>query len=108
MSVTTADCIFVKNKPNIARGDTLSPEDRAHVLRSYLHRYTRTHRPGWAKKGTWNGLPFPVQFATDEEWLANTDFAVTANGRLDLRSRYCMSTPTWPDNPELRKSETNI
>jgi hypothetical protein len=87
--------------PTQARGDQLTAEDQKDVLAAYVHRHTREHRPAWANK-LWNGKPYPVQFASDAEWLANTLFAVRRNGRLDQRARSCESHPTWPDNPELR------
>lgn len=87
----------------VALGSELSPEDRKHVLASYVHRFTREHRPQWAA-GIWkDGKPYPVQFASDAEWLAHTRFAVTAGGSLDHRVKECQSAPTWPDNPELRR-----
>lgn len=84
-------------------GSELSPRDRQHVLLAYCHRYTRTHVPNWARVPRADGTPYPVQFASDEEWLANTRFAVGIHGDLDHRVRSCHSSPTWPDNPELRR-----
>lgn len=86
-----------------AKGSELTPDDQRHVLASYTHRYTRTHRPVWASRLRPSGEPYPVQFASDAEWLANTTFTVRNNGRLDMRVKGCTSEPTWPDNPELRK-----
>lgn len=85
-------------------GTELSAADRAHVLRAYVHRFTRDHVPAWAREPRPDGTAYPVQFDSDSDWLANTRFAVTKAGRLDGRSRYCESRPTWPDNPELRKA----
>lgn len=83
-------------------GTELHPEDRAYVLAAFVHRFTRDHRPRWAMEPMPNGRPYALQFDSDEDWLAHTRFAVRADGRLDRRARYCKSSPTWPDNPELR------
>ena len=84
-------------------GIHLHANDQRHVLGAYVHRFTRTHVPAWARKEWKDGKPYPVQFDNDGDWLAHTHFVVRKNGRLDMRSRHCESTPTWPDNPELRK-----
>lgn len=79
------------------KGSNLHPSDRSYVLRAYVHRYTKEHKPTWAETG-----PGRVQFASDCEWLENTIFATKKNGRLDMRYHSCQSIPTWPDHPELR------
>lgn len=89
------------HKVKTLRGDQLVCEDRRYVLRAYVHRYTGEHKPDWANK-LLNGKPYPLQFRNDQEWLANTEFAVTTAGRLDHRAHACRSNPTWPNNPELR------
>lgn len=80
-------------------GIDLCTEDRAYVLRAYVHRFTREHVPAWA---TMAGRPYPVQFADDADWLKHTMFFVSADGRLDRRHKHCESTPTWPDGGGLR------
>lgn len=86
-----------------ALGSELNADDTRHVLSAYVHRYTRTHKPTWAR-GMWrDGKDYPLQFDSDADWLANTRFAVLRNGRLDHRHTECESRPTWPDNPELRR-----
>lgn len=87
-----------------AKGTKLTPADRKYVLSAFVNRFTREHKPKWAVEPRGNGQPYPVQFASDEEWLANTRFAVTRSGRLDQRVGECHSVPTWPDNPELRSA----
>ncbi|WP_145670156.1 hypothetical protein [Bradyrhizobium stylosanthis] len=77
-------------------GTDLHPADQRFVLSAYVHRFTGSHRPKWAKPDN------AVQFADDQDWLAHTRFAVRANGRLDRRVARCHSSPTWPHNPELR------
>jgi len=83
-------------------GIDLCEEDRNYVLRAYVNRYTRSHVPAWAKREWRDGRPYPVQFASDADWLANTTFVIRQNGRLDRRCKYCESTPTWPDG-EIEK-----
>lgn len=85
-------------------GAALSPRGQRDALASFVHRYTGQHKPDWARE-PWkpDGTPYPVQFANDADWLANTLFHATKAGLLDQRYRDCMSTPTWPNNPELRK-----
>jgi len=71
----------------------LAPDVQRQALARFVHRFTRTHRPQWARSNP-NYMP---QFADDSDWLANTRFYVTKAGKLDGRHRYCISTPTWPD-----------
>jgi hypothetical protein len=78
-------------------GTNLKDTDRKHVLSAYVHRYTKEHCPSWAKHGG-----YPVQFESDQDWLNNTLFMVKNDGYLDRRYKHVESTPTWPDNPELR------
>jgi hypothetical protein len=78
------------------RGDKLSAQEQQQVLRTYVHRFTQEHRPQWAlRSGNVHDRP---HYASDDEWLANTDFAVTTKGKLDRRVRHCMShDATWPE-----------
>lgn len=82
-------------------GSALSLRDQRHVLAAYPHRFTRDHRPAWASRPDCQNCP--VQFASDSDWLEHTLFAVTRSGRLSGRDTACQSSPTWPDNPELRQ-----
>ena len=82
-------------------GTDLHSEDQAKVLARFVHRYTKEHRPKWLDRTDRPDL-YPVQFASDHDWLARTYFAVKRNGRLDERVTVCRAMPTWPDNPELR------
>lgn len=82
---------------NMIEGSMLSADDQKYVLSAYIHRYTKEHKPQWATYST------PVQFESNQEWLENTYFKVTKDGKLDKRVKYCQSCPTWPNNPELRK-----
>lgn len=85
-------------------GTDLSPGLRKEVLRAFVHRSVGSSPGEKRADGTW-ARP-PDQFASDEEWLANTKFAVTKAGKLNQRVRYCESNPTWPNNPELRKGRS--
>lgn len=71
--------------------------------RQFIHRHTGDNTPAWARKEWKDGQPYPLQFADDADWLANTTFWVTTKGELARRPGYCKSRPTWPNNPELRK-----
>lgn len=75
------------------RGTELTKEDQVYVLAAYVHRYTKEHKPKWAQENT------PVQFASDQDWLEHTLFAVKKDGQLDGRVKDCESSPTWPDMP---------
>lgn len=89
--------------PAMVRGDLLPERLQQDALRAYLHRFTRDHRPIWSKKPRPCGNPYPVQFASDREWLSRTLFPVTVRkgGRLGEHTRagraHAHSSPTWPD-----------
>ena len=84
-------------------GNRLSLDDQKYVLGAYVHRYTKDHKPAWASKPWKDGQPYPVQFASDADWLEHTLFNVSRSGRVIRRlGQECYSRPTWPDNPELR------
>lgn len=59
----------------------------------FINRYTKDHKPTWVTTE-------PVQFASDDDWLANTYFEITKKGELSRRCNYCESYPTWPDGKE--------
>lgn len=82
-------------------GTDLTCHDQNIALARYIYRFTGDHQPEWARKERKDGLPYPLQFASDAEWLANTTFPVTKHLRLAKRG-HCLSNPTWPNNPELR------
>lgn len=88
------------------KGTDLHPSVQRDALTRFVHRYTGDHKPQWAYKPWKNEsgktVYYPVQFANDQDWLAHTIFTVTRSGRLSNREKYCFSTPTWPNNPELR------
>lgn len=78
------------------KGSLLRPAEQAEALARFVHRHTKDHRPAWARHEE-----YPVQFASDAEWLANTVFRTNKDGTLHATA-HCESAPTWPDNPELR------
>lgn len=87
-------------------GSELDYVAQREALVRFRQRYTKDHVPAWASRDVPPefGTRYPVQYASDAEWLALTIFAVRSDGHLDERAAHCMSgMPTWPDNPELRK-----
>lgn len=85
------------------RGTELSADDQRYALAGWINRFTGEHKPKWARKPMPNGKHYKVQFKDDADWLANTLFFVTKAGRLHGNVTHCVSSPTWPLNPELRK-----
>lgn len=77
-------------------GTQLTAADRAHVLNTFVHRFTGDHKPAWAHTLRPDGTPYMPQFADDADWLCNTKFMVKADGRIDMRAKFCESHPTWP------------
>ena len=82
-----------------AAGNTFSRMDQLLILDRFLERYTGDHMPAWAKVPDNGGSAWPLQFASDAEWLANTEFAISMAGRLDRRIKRCWEHPTWPGDP---------
>lgn len=79
-------------------GNLFSRRDQSLVLSIFTRRYTGDHKPGWANLNNHEGVvDWPLQFASDEEWLANTNFALSTNGNLDKRVKRCWEKPTWPN-----------
>lgn len=78
-------------------GDKLCPEDQRLALRVFVHRFTGDQCPIWAGKLRPDGSAYPVQFASDQDWLRHTEFAVREDGSLDTHAEYCISFPTWPE-----------
>ena len=78
-------------------------EDQARVLSLFKNRVTGDNIPPHAKNadGSLQGI---LLHADDQDWLRNTRFSVRVSGRLDRRVRRCESTPTYPNNPELRQT----
>lgn len=85
-----------------ARGSDLPLHVQQQLKNQFVHRYTGEHKPRWAASSWKDGRAYPLHFMDDADWLENTLFAVTVAGFLDRRFAHCHSTPTWPNNPELR------
>ncbi len=85
-------------------GSRLSSNVQREALSIFVHRFTGDHRPEWASEEWKEGKSYPLQFKDDRDWLKNTLFAVTERDNLDKRVDHCYSSPTWPDNPELRRA----
>lgn len=79
------------------KGSQLNSDDRRIVLATYIHRFTKDHKPNWANRPRPDGSPYMPHFASDDEWLEHTHFHVTAKGKLDHRYHFCESSPTFPD-----------
>ena len=84
----------------LRKGNALCGTDQQKVLLMYVYRYTREHIPEWA---SFNRAA--LQFDSDLDWLENTEFYCRSGGALDARYKHCLSTPSWPDNPELRSEK---
>jgi hypothetical protein len=85
------------------KGNELKTNLQRQVLSTFHHRFTGNHRPSWANDIWKDGMTYPIQFIDDADWLAHTLFAITETGTLARTIDYCISSPTWPNNPELRK-----
>lgn len=85
-------------------GSQLGESAKREALARFVHRFTGDHRPAWVRDRRPDGSPYPLHFKDDADWLANTRFHVRLNGKLCEASETCESSPTWPNNPELRKS----
>jgi hypothetical protein len=86
----------------IVRGDKLTADTRAEVLRVFVHRWTHEnsrqtyrgkcpacaqHRGADTINGkTWHEYHAPI--VTDAEWLRAHAFTVRQNGQLDRRTRH--------------------
>jgi hypothetical protein len=80
-------------------GSKLSSSTQSECFRRFVNRYTRNHIPTWISL---SNRKYPVQFDSDKDWLEHTFFYVKLNGELNNNYNFCESSPTWPDNPELR------
>ncbi len=87
---------MIVDKPTCL-GSELSQADQRYVLSAFVHRYTRDHKPHWAHEPMKDGSEYPVQFASDADWLAHTLFQVTQSGKVSRTACQCQSSPTWPD-----------
>lgn len=96
----------LNEETEMKKGSELHPEDQKHVLNSYVHRYTKEHKPNWANKLRPDGTKHMPQFHSDSDWLNNTKFRVhKKSGRLDHRAKSCESNPTWPHGQNQLKED---
>lgn len=77
-------------------GDLLNAKARTAALSQFVHRFTGTHKPQWAKTPRPDGTPYLPQFKDDNDWLAHSEFALNKDGSLSQMHKYCVSHPTWP------------
>lgn len=89
-------------RANQKPGNQLCLLDQKIARMLFVHRFTGENKPAWAQRPWKDGLPYPLQFADDADWLANTLFFVKLDGRINQSATSCYSSPTWPNNPELR------
>lgn len=87
---------------NLKKGSELNKIAQAAALAKFIHRYTMDHAPRWVRDSE---VAYPVQFYSDLDWLANTEFHVRADGYLDERYNHCYSTPTWPNKIKETENE---
>ncbi len=90
-------------------GTELSKDCQHRAKMAFQMRFTKDHVPFWAKREfpyfddpVESLIGWPPQFASDHDWLMNTEFAVTGSARFDARVKVCVENPTWPDNEDLR------
>jgi len=88
--------------PRYVKGNELPPALQRAAFAAYVHRFTMEHVPDWARRrpcdsGGTETRYYAPQYRSDAEWLANTQFPVTARGRLSERPSDCRSAgQTWP------------
>lgn len=70
-------------------GACLNADLRKQVLARFVNRHTGEHRPKWVERDP--PRDYKPLYATDLEWLHNTEFAVTKGGKLDARVLHCIS-----------------
>lgn len=69
-------------------GSELTKEEQQEVLARCIHRYTKDFKPVHVQRlDRMQKTPIPVQFESDADWLAHTEFVTTATGKLDRRSK---------------------
>lgn len=78
------------NYPAYILGTELTTIDQQHVLSAFVHRMTTESRrqfPEFTRLMLSDGYRMPEK--SDAQWLAETRFAVRADGRLDKRVKAC-------------------
>lgn len=78
-------------------GTQLPFEAQQEVLRDFSNRFTCERVPNWALAPAPNGKYYAPQYRDDKEWLANTWFTVTDDGKLSQSVLVCESKDaSWP------------
>ena len=88
----------------IVKGSELYPAEQEKAKRMYVHRFTQSHIPEWARRPRPDGGEYEPQFADDQDWLEHSEFAVTKSGVLDKRHRSITSHPTWPTRKAAQRN----
>jgi hypothetical protein len=82
------------NADRYVRGNDLSPAAQEEAKRRFVYRWT-IENEAQARRAHGRRCP-TIPLISDAEWLRRTGFAVTKDGRLDNRVRFC-HTHTGPD-----------
>ena len=85
-------------------GSQLSDLERAAALEHFGNRFTGDHTPDWVTGRLGKECPPLLQFASDDDWLQNTEFEVDEAGKI---TGLCVTHPTWPGNPEIGEALEN-
>lgn len=85
------------------KGSEMCLKLQREALAMFVHRFTKDHIPQWARIPRDNGKFYPVQFASDQDWLEHTMFWINKDGSLSRKRNYCQSSPTWPKANEGEK-----
>jgi hypothetical protein len=91
----------------LTKGSELPKLIQKQVLACFVHRFTKDHKPDWARRPRPDGTPYMVQFASDQDWLEHTEFYITNKGELSRRHKTCFSSPTWPDGKNYPMAKCN-
>jgi hypothetical protein len=84
--------------PHWINGAQMSKKLQEAAKTRFVHRFTAEHVPAWYNGNAHSagGKMYP-HFASDADWLANTEFCLTKDGRrFNEAMKYCRSSPTWP------------
>lgn len=82
---------------NTLRGNQLSSTDKHTVLSAYIYR--QTHENARRNPSRVRGVGGKLPLISDAQWLSITEFAVTKAGKIDKRSKWCVThhseIPEW-------------
>jgi len=85
----------------LINGSKLPDNLKQTVLETFIHRFTRDHKPEWANGLRESGKPWQVRFDSDQDWLENTEFCIADDGFLSRKYPHCHPNSTWPDGREI-------